>query len=165
MSTIIVRPFQTKDWPAVQAIYQQGIDTKNATFEGKVKTWEEWNRGTRPDCRLVALLASEIAGWATLSPVSSRAVYTGVAEVSIYVAALHQGQGIGARLLTALIDASEQAGLWTLQAGIFPENVASIELHKKCGFRVVGLRGKLGQMDGVWRDVVLLERRSQIVGV
>lgn len=100
-----------------------------------------------------------------MSPVSSRAVYTGVAEVSIYVAALHQGQGIGARLLTALIDASEQAGLWTLQAGIFPENVASIELHKKCGFRVVGLRGKLGQMDGVWRDVVLLERRSQIVGV
>ena len=161
----MVRPFQTKDWPVVQAIYQQGIDTKNATFEDKVKTWDEWNRATWPDCRLVAELEGEIAGWAALSPVSSRAVYAGVAEVSIYVAAVHRGQGVGAHLLTALIDASEQAGFWTLQAGIFPENVASIQLHKKCGFRTVGLREKLGQMDGVWRDVVLLERRSQIVGV
>ena len=161
----MVRPFQTKDWPVVQAIYQQGIDTKNATFEDKVKTWDEWNRATWPDCRLVAELEGEIAGWAALSPVSSRAVYAGVAEVSIYVAAVHRGQGVGAHLLTALIDASEQAGFWTLQAGIFPENVASIQLHKKCGFRMVGQREKLGQMDGVWRDVVLMERRSQIVGV
>ena len=165
MSTIIVRPFQTEDWPVVQAIYQQGIDTKNATFESKVKTWDEWNRATLPDCRLVAVLAGEIAGWAALSPVSSRAVYAGVAEVSIYVATDHQGRGIGTHLLTALIDASEQVGFWTLQAAIFPENVASIELHKKCGFHIVGSREKLGQMDGVWRDVVLMERRSKIVGV
>jgi phosphinothricin acetyltransferase len=165
VSTIIIRPFQAEDWPVVRAIYQQGIDTKNATFEKEVKAWGEWNRATLPDCRLVAVPEGVIAGWAALSLVSNRAVYAGVAEVSIYVAADHLGQGIGTELLTALIDASEQAGFWTLQAGIFPENVASIELHKKWGFRVVGLREKLGQMDGVWRDVVLMERRSQIVGV
>lgn len=165
MSTINVRPFEKEDWPIVQAIYQQGIDTKNATFEYKVKSWEDWNRATLPDCRLVAVQYGEVVGWAALSPVSNRSVYAGVAEVSIYVAANHQGRGIGNQLLTALVDASERAGFWTLQAGIFPENVASIELHRKCGFRVVGRHEKLGQMEGVWRDVVLMERRSKIVGV
>jgi phosphinothricin acetyltransferase len=114
---------------------------------------------------LVATLAGQIAGWAALRPVSNRAVYAGVAEVSIYVAPDHQGRGVGTQLLTALVEASEQAGFWTLQAGIFPENVASIALHRKCGFRIVGRREKLGQMDGVWRDVVLMERRSKRVGV
>jgi phosphinothricin acetyltransferase len=166
MSTIIVRPFETEDWPVVRAIYQQGIDTKNATFEKEAKEWVDWNRTMLLDCRLVAVLpGNKIVGWAALSPVSNRAVYVGVAEVSIYVTTDHQGGRIGTHLLKALIDASEQAGFWTLQAGIFPENVASIALHRKCGFRIVGRREKLGQMDGVWRDVVLMERRSQIVGM
>ncbi len=165
MSAIDIRPFRAEDWPVVRAIYQQGIDTKNATFEKEAKTWEAWNRTTLPDCRLVAVQHGKVAGWAALSPVSSRTVYAGVAEVSIYVATTQLGRGIGTQLLTALIDASEQAGFWTLQAGIFPENVASIELHKKCGFRIVGRREKLGQMDGLWRDVILMERRSRMVGL
>ena len=165
MSTINIRAYQQEDWPVVQAIYQQGIDTQNATLETKVKAWEDWTRTMLPECRLVAVQDGTVVGWAGLSPVSSRTVYAGVAEVSIYISTDHQGQGIGTRLLAALIDASEQAGFWTLQAGIFPENVASIELHRKCGFRVVGLREKLGQMDGIWRDVVLMERRSKTVGV
>jgi len=123
VSTIIVRPFQEEDWPTVQAIYQQGIDTKNATFEHKVKTWKDWNRTILSDCRLVAVQHGGVVGWAALNPVSSRTVYAGVAEVSIYVAANHQGRGIGTQLLAALVDASERAGFWTLQAGIFPENV------------------------------------------
>jgi phosphinothricin acetyltransferase len=165
VSAIKIRPFQEEDWPAVRAIYQQGIATKNATFEKRPKAWEDWNRTVRPDCRLVAVHENEVVGWAALSPVSNRTVYAGVGEVSLYVAAGHRGRGIGARLLTALIEASEAAGIWTLQAGIFPENVASLELHRKCGFRQVGRREKLGQMAGVWRDVVLMERRSKIVGV
>ena len=161
---IEIRAFQQNDWNSVQTIYQQGIDTKDATFEKKAKVWTEWNRSSLEKCRLVAVASDKVVGWAALSPVSNRAVYTGVVEVSIYIATAHQGQGIGRKLLSALIEESEKAGIWTLQAGIFPENKVSIELHKKCGFRAVGLREKIGQMDGKWRDVLLLERRSQVTG-
>lgn len=160
-----IRPFQPGDWPAVRDIYRQGIETKNATFQEKAKDWEEWDSSTLKACRLVAEDEATVVGWAALTPVSNRRVYAGVAEVSIYIANSRRGQGVGKKLLTALVEESEKAGFWTLQAGIFPENVASIELHQKCGFRVVGLREKLGKMDNHWRDVTLLERRSRIVGV
>jgi len=152
------------DWPAVHDIYAEGIATGNATFETAVPDWTKWDDAHRKECRLVARNDYETLGWAALGPVSSRQVYAGVAEVSIYVARSARGRGIGRALLTALIEASEQAGIWTLQAGIFPENVVSIQLHKACGFREVGLRQRLGQLAGVWRDVCLLERRSQSVG-
>jgi phosphinothricin acetyltransferase len=149
----------------VRTIYQQGIATGNATFETETPTWEAWDAGHLPTCRLVAGKDGRIVGWAALSPVSGRCVYAGVAEVSVYVAADARGQGIGKALLSALVEASEQEGIWTLQAGIFPENEASIALHKRCGFRVLGRQERLGQMDGVWRDVLLMERRSNVVGV
>ncbi len=160
-----IRAFQPEDWPTVQAIYQQGIDTKNATFQTQAKSWTEWDESMLKICRLVAVTDGKVSGWAALSGVSSRAVYAGVAEVSIYIASHQQGKGIGRSLLIELICQSESEGFWTLQAGIFPENEGSIVLHLKCGFAKVGVRQKLGQMDGRWRDVVLLERRSQIVGV
>ena len=157
------------DWPQVAAIYANGIATKNATFETEVPDWDTWDREHRAECRFVARddnpMANQVLGWAALSSVSSRCLYGGVAEVSVYVAAAARGRGIGKALLNALIDASENAGLWMLQTGIFPENVASIGLHKACGFCEVGIRERIGQMHGVWRDVVLLERRSEIVGV
>jgi phosphinothricin acetyltransferase len=163
--TVEIRHFQPGDWPAVQEIYQQGIDTGHATFQPKAKDWAEWDSSALPECRLVAVAGEEVVGWAALSRVSSRPVYAGVAEVSIYVATAQQGRGIGRQLLTTLVTESERAGFWTLQAGIFPENRASMELHQKCGFRIVGVRQKLGQMHGQWRDVLLLERRSQNVGI
>ena len=153
------------DWPAVAAIYQEGIDTGDATFEDSVPTWEQFDDRHLPDGRLVARLGDSIAGWIALCPVSNRCVYAGIAEVSIYVKAAARGRGVGHHLLTKAIEASEQAGLWTLQAGIFPENTASLALHKRCGFRLVGYRERLGRMDGVWRDVVLMERRSEVTGV
>jgi L-amino acid N-acyltransferase YncA len=159
-----IRPLHARDWPAVREIYQQGIDTGHATFETAVKGWPAWDAYILPRCRLVAEKEGRVIGWAALSPVSRRKVYAGVAEVSIYVAGDQQGQGVGTLLLTALVEASEDAGIWTLQAGIFPENEASVALHQKCGFRVVGRREKIGQMGGRWRDVLLLERRSRIVG-
>lgn len=161
---IEVRFLEKGDWSFVQDIYQQGIDTKNATFQEKAKEWSEWNSSTLKTCRLVAVEEDNVVGWAALSPVSSRRVYAGVAEVSVYVANAHQGQGLGKLLLASLVTESEKAGLWTLQAGIFPENIASLAVHKKCGFRVVGVREKIGQMNGIWRDVLLLERRSKTIG-
>ena len=152
------------DWPAVRAIYEEGIATGNATFQPEAPLWEEWDAGHLRSCRLVAEHAGHIVGWAALSGVSSRCVYAGVAEVSIYVAADARGGGIGRQLLEALVAESERAGIWTLQAGIFPENLPSVTVHERCGFRVVGRREKLGQMDGRWRDVLLLERRSRSVG-
>jgi L-amino acid N-acyltransferase YncA len=152
------------DWDRVRQIYLEGIATGNATFATDAPSWETWNVSHRPDCRLVAREAGEIVGWAALSPVSSRCVYAGVAEVSIYIGEKSRGRGIGRVLLSALIEASENAGIWTLQAGIFPENTASIELHRRAGFRVVGIREKLGCMDGRWRDVVLMERRRALDG-
>jgi L-amino acid N-acyltransferase YncA len=153
-----------QDWPAVREIYAEGIATGNATFETAAPDWAHWDAGHHKHCRLVARDSQRVLGWAALSPVSSRRVYAGVAEVSIYVAGAARGKAIGKALLKSLIEHSEKQGIWTLQAGIFPENVASVALHKSCGFREVGLRHRLGQLGGVWRDVLLLERRSSSLG-
>ncbi len=152
------------DWPAVRAIYEEGIATGNATFQTGAPTWTDWDTSHLADCRLLGVAANQIVGWAALSRVSDRCVYAGVAEVSVYVASAARGRGIGFRLLDALVRRSEEHGLWTLQAGIFPENQPSIVVHNRCGFRIVGRRERLGQMNGRWRDVLLLERRSQSVG-
>jgi L-amino acid N-acyltransferase YncA len=151
------------DWPEVRAIYLEGIATRNATFETVAPTWEAWDAAHRPE-RLVARAGPRVLGWAALSPCSARLVYAGVAEVGIYVAASARGKGVGRALLAALIDASERSGVWTLQAGVFPENTASIELHRGHGFRDVGRRERIGRLGDVWRDVILLERRSRVVG-
>jgi L-amino acid N-acyltransferase YncA len=156
---------EAEDWDTVRAIYLEGIATGNSTFETSAPEWEQWDRDHLRSCRLVARSENDVLGWAALSPVSRRRVYAGVAEASVYVAARARGEGIGSALLAALIPAAERAGIWTLQAGIFPENAASLELCKRAGFRVVGTRERLGCMDGRWRDVVLLERRSTIAGV
>ena len=153
------------DWAEVRKIYGEGISTGNATFETELPDWEKWDNAHRKDCRLVVRGKNEVIGWATLSPVSARRVYAGVAEVSVYVAAAARGKGVGKALLKALIEGSERAGIWTLQAGIFPENVASIALHKSFGFREVGVRKSIAKLGKMWRDVVLLERRSSIIGV
>ncbi|MFI8684873.1 GNAT family N-acetyltransferase [Rossellomorea sp. NPDC077527] len=153
------------DWHQVADIYQEGIATGNATFQKDVPSWEEWDGSHIKVSRIVARENNSLLGWAALSPVSSRCVYSGVAEVSVYVSNQYNGKGIGSLLLDALIEISEQNGYWTLQSGIFPENVASIKLHEKHGFRIVGRREKIGKMDGVWRDTVLMERRSKRVGI
>lgn len=160
-----ILPMSPQDWPAVRSIYEEGIATGNATFETAAPDWAAWDAARRPDCRLIAREEETIVGWAALSPVSSRCAYAGVAEVSIYVASTARGRGVGRTLLQALVEASEVAGLWTLQAGIFPENIASLRLHATCGFRVVGRRERVGRLHGVWRDALLLERRSSRVGV
>ncbi|MGA9876026.1 MAG: N-acetyltransferase family protein [Solirubrobacteraceae bacterium] len=154
------------DWSAVARIYRAGIDAGNATFESEVPGWEEWRAARVQDPCLVARNGSGgVLGWAALSLVSARAVYSGVGSVSIYVDPEHARQGVGRALLSALVRESERAGFWTLHAGIFPENTASIALHESCGFRLVGTHERTGQMaDGSWRDVMLYERRSQIVG-
>jgi L-amino acid N-acyltransferase YncA len=152
-------------WLAVRDIFVQGIATGNATFETTVPGWEEWDARHLPACRLVAVHDDTVVGWAALSSVSSREVYRGVAEVSVYIAENARGQGIGATLLAELIEESERNGIWTLQAGVLAENGASIRLHEKAGFRVVGGRERIGCLDGVWRDTVLMERRSATVGV
>jgi phosphinothricin acetyltransferase len=154
-----------EDWESVAAIYREGIATGQATFEIKVPTFEEWDRAHLAAARLIARQQDLIAGWAALSQVSQRRVYLGVAEVSVYVATTARGSGIGRKLLTALIEESERNGIWTLQAGIFPENSASLALHHAAGFREVGRRERIGKMNGVWRDTILLERRSQTVGL
>ena len=156
---------QSGDWPSVRTIYLEGIATRNATFEADAPEWEDWDKRHLKNCRLVARAEGRVVGWAALSPVSARKVYAGVAEVSIYVAESARGQGVGRTLLATLIDASENAGIWTLQGGIFPENEPSILLHKSFGFRIVGRRERIGKMDSVWRDVVLMERRSRVAGI
>jgi L-amino acid N-acyltransferase YncA len=158
-------PMRPDDWPAVLSIYREGVATGDATFETLAPPWQEWDERHLPCCRLVLRQGDQVIGWAALSPVSDRCAYAGVAEVSVYVAGAARGQGAGRALLQALVQHSEQAGLWTLQAGIFPENEASVALHTRCGFRVVGRRERLGRLAGMWRDVLLLERRSQIVGI
>ena len=168
-----ISPLLPQHWPAVRAIYAEGIATGNATFETELPDWTKWDSGHRKDSRLVAATGKTgdpadggtVLGWAALSPVSGRCVYGGVAEVSVYVAAAARGRGVGTALLRVLVKESEAQGIWTLQAGIFPENVASIALHKSCGFREVGIRHRLGKLGTVWRDVALLERRSKVVGV
>ena len=152
------------DWDAVRAINLEGIATRNATFETESPRWDTWNNNHRPDCRLVARSNEKVLGWAVLSLVSRRPVYSGVAEVGVYVAADARGMGVGKALLGSLINASEKAGIWSLQAGLFKENSASITLHKGVGFREIGFQERKGSMDGVLRDVLLMERRSQVVG-
>jgi L-amino acid N-acyltransferase YncA len=157
-------PLLPQHWDAVKIIYEEGIATGNATFQTSAPAWEEWDAAHLPAARLVAVENDGLLGWAALTPVSGRCVYAGVAEVSVYIGAAARGKGLGKQLLTALVAASEAAGLWTLQAGIFPENTASIAIHEACGFRVLGTRERIGKMHGVWRDTVLLERRSKLVG-
>ena len=154
-----------EDWPAVRSIYLEGIATGNATFEQSAPDWETWDAAHLPAPRIIGRSESgDVMGWAALSAVSGRCVYAGVAEVSIYVSELARRRGLGGQLLTRLVADSEAAGIWTLQAGIFPENVSSIALHERAGFRIVGKRERLGQMNGRWRDVILMERRSAIAG-
>ncbi|MFO7537313.1 MAG: N-acetyltransferase family protein [Chloroflexota bacterium] len=160
-----IRALTAADWPSVAAIYQEGIETGQATFETAVPTWESWDAAHLETGRLVAEVDEQILGWAALTPVSGRCVYAGVAEVSVYVAAVARGQGIGKQLLRALVETSEAEGIWTLQAAMFPENRGSVALHKSLGFRRVGVRKKLGQLQGDWRDVLLMERRSSRVGL
>lgn len=160
-----IRPLVHEDWETVRGIYLAGIATGDATFETTAPSWDEWNRAHLPAPRLVAIAADAmVVGWAALSLVSARAAYAGVAEVSVYVAPARHGQGIGRALLETLGRESEQSGIWTLQAGVFPENFASISLHKSCGFREVGTRERIGKLSGVWRDTILLEKRSRRVG-
>ena len=162
---VTIAEMKADDWPHVRAIYLEGIATGQATFETDAPEWAAWDAAHLPEPRLIARIGHERASWAALSPVSSRCVYAGVGEVSVYVGADYRGAGVGRALLTALIAVSERDGVWTLQAGIFPENVASVRLHKSCGFREVGRRERIGRRDGVWRDTLLLERRSRVVGV
>ena len=162
---MIIRSFKKADFSELKEIYQQGIDTGNATFQTRAKDWPEWDRSVLAQCRLVAVENDQLTGWAALSPVSSRCVYAGVAEASVYVATSARGAGTGHHLLSHLATASEEDGIWTLNAGIFPENEASIALFTKNGFRIVGTQHKLGKMQDKWRDVVSLERRSTIVGI
>ncbi len=151
-------------WPSVKRIYEEGIATGNATFQTTAPAWEEWDAEHVKNSRLVAIEHAEVLGWAAVTAVSSRCVYAGVAEVSVYVAAAARGKGIGKKLLNALIQETEKNNFWTLQAGVFPENTASIKIHEESGFRIIGKREKIGQLKGVWRDTLLLERRSTIVG-
>ncbi len=155
------------DWPAVKSIYEQGIETGLATFEVAAPDWPAWDHAHLPECRLIARDGDgRVVGWAALGRYSARAVYRGVAELSIYIAADSRGQGVGRELMTALVQASERAGIWTLQAGVMADNEVSLVLHEKCGFRRVGVRERIGRdSENRWRDVVLLERRSRVVGV
>ena len=170
LQSFALSPMTRDDWPAVRAIYESGIATGHATFEPKAPSWEEWDRAHAAAPRLVARDAGgAILGWAAVSPVSGRCVYAGVGEVSVYVGEGARERGVGRALLAALVEGSERAGLWTLQAGIFPENRASVALHRHAGFRQVGVRERLGKMtagplQGRWRDVLLFERRSPSVG-
>jgi phosphinothricin acetyltransferase len=161
---LVIDALTSADWPAVCDIYRSGIASGHATFETEAPTWETWDAGHCSVCRLGARSGGTVVGWAALSPVSRRAVYTGVAEVSVYVHPDWRGGGVGTALLADLIEASERHGYWTLQAGILPENAASMALHVRYGFRVVGRRERIGRLHGVWRDTLLLERRSQMVG-
>jgi phosphinothricin acetyltransferase len=152
------------DWEAVKEIYEEGIATGNATFQQSAPTWDEWNTTHLQHSRIVAK-DNNVLGWAALTPVSGRCVYAGVAEVSVYVSDKARGKGLGKQLLQKLVDESEANNIWTLQAGIFPENIASIKIHEACGFRILGKRERIGKMNGIWRDTVLLERRSETVGI
>ena len=159
-----LRELRPGDWPAVRAIYEDGIRSGDATFETEPPSWERFD-AAHPRLRLVAERDGSVAGWAALSPVSSRHCYRGVGEVSVYVAGDARGAGLGRGLLEQLVELAEEAGYWTLTAGVFPENEASLRLHRACGFREVGVRERLGELRGVWRDVVLLERRSTRIGL
>lgn len=161
---------QPQHWQDVAQIYAEGIATGNATFQKDIPTWEEWDSSHLKNCRFVAIEVTPntegvVVGWAALTPVSGRCVYAGVAEVSVYVTPQYSGHGVGKMLMNSLIESSEIDGLWTLQAGIFPENIGSVCLHESVGFRQIGRRERIGKMDGKWRDTLLLERRSEKIGV
>jgi L-amino acid N-acyltransferase YncA len=158
-----LRALRPEDWPAVRAIYEAGIATGDATFDTAAPDWSDWDAGHLDDHRLVARLEGRVVGWAALAPVSDRCAYAGVAEDSVYVAPDAQGRGVGRALLAAVVASAERGGIWTVQSGIFPENRASVLLHQACGFRVVGVRERLGRLHGRWRDVLLLERRSPVI--
>jgi phosphinothricin acetyltransferase len=161
----VIEKMTPDDWSQVRAIYLEGIATGNATFETGVPEWDVWDKKHRTDSRLVARAGDGVIAWVAATPVSARQVYAGVAEHSIYVAEAARGRGVGKALLQAFVEASELAGIWTLQTAIFPENGASMGLHKSCGFREVGYRERIGCMNGVWRNTVMLERRSGMVGI
>jgi phosphinothricin acetyltransferase len=156
-----IRPMKPDDWPDVLEIYRQGIETGNSTFEQTLPSFEEWDKRHLNVCRLIVVSDNQISGWAALLPVSTRKVYSGVAEVSIYISEKLRGKKIGTKLLEKLIDESEKNGIWTLQASVFPENPESIKLNEKLGFRQVGYREKIGKMNGKWRNTILFERRSK----
>lgn len=160
-----IEPLKKNHWPSVKSIYEQGLQTGVATFEIESPSWQYWDKNHLPFARLVAIKNDLVIGFAALSPVSQRAVYSGVAEVSIYIASNQRGQGVGHTLLKQLIKESENNNIWMLQASVFPENTASIALHKNCGFRLVGKRERIGQRNGVWHDNLLLERRSTSQGI
>lgn len=164
MLDIKIAPMLPEDWPVVRRIYADGIATGNATFETGPPDWETWDRNHLSECRLVARITDVVVGWAALSPVSTRACYAGVAEHSIYVDVAQRGRGIGKLLLAAFVAESEAAGFWTLQSSIFPENQASIAIHLACGFRILGRRKRVAMLNGEWRDTVIMERRSRVVG-
>ena len=160
-----LREMTPDDWPAVREIYRQGIETGDATFENEVPDWASWHTSRHAECRLVGESGGVVVGFACVSPASQRAVYAGVGEVMVYVADGSRGEGLGGLLMTALVEATEAEGFWTLQASIFPENVASIRAHERVGFRVVGTRERIGKFrDGRWRDTVIMERRSAVTG-
>ncbi|WP_085993554.1 GNAT family N-acetyltransferase [Oceanobacillus senegalensis] len=163
--TVHIDTMKETDWQEVRQIYIHGIESRNATFDTTPLTKEEWDKKYIKDCRLVVREEEKVIGWAALIPISTKDAFYGVAELSIYIDTSSTGKGIGKKLIQALIEESEKRGFWMLQAGIFPENQASINLHKKFGFRKVGVRERIGKLDGVWRDVVLMERRSKVVGV
>ena len=158
-----VRPLRPDDWPAVKAIYAAGIAGGDATFETETPMWAEWDAQHLEGHRLVALEGGQIVGWAALARVSGRDCYAGVVEDSVYVAPAAQGTGVGTALLQRLVTDAELDGIWTIQSGIFPENEVSLALHRRCGFRIVGVRVSIGRLNGRWRDVVLLERRSEVI--
>lgn len=162
---LLIKPMQDKHWNFIRDIYRQGIETGVATLETDAGTWENWDTSHLKEPRLVAMENERVVGWAALSPVSGRCVYGGVAEVSIYVDSVFRGKGIGFDLLRNLVKLSENNGIWTLQAGILADNKSSIRLHEKAGFRIVGVREKLGKLHGAWKDIVLMERRSTNAGV
>jgi len=162
---IVIAEMHNSDWDVVREIFIEGIGTANATFRTEAPTWEKWNKDHLTNCRFVAKQNEEVVGWVALSQISSMPAFSGVAEVSIYISSSAAGMGVGSRLLEHVIDASEKNNIWTIQSMIFPENIASINLHRKFGFEEVGTRKQMGRLNGVWRDVVLLERRSSIVGV
>jgi phosphinothricin acetyltransferase len=159
-----IRDLRPDDWPEVARILAEGIATGNATFETEVPSWKAWSTGHLPEHRLVAERDGHVVGWIALAPVSSRCCYAGVSEVSLYVGEEARGEGVGTGLLAALVESAERAGIWTLETGVFPENEASLGLLQRVGFRIVGTRERIGRLHGTWRDVVFLERRSEVVG-
>jgi phosphinothricin acetyltransferase len=166
MESITFRSLLSTDYRFVKEIYELGIATGNATFQTETPSWESWDKDHLGNARIVALdETTSVVGWAALTAVSGRCVYAGVAEVSIYIHPRVRGRGVGKKLLSELITQSEKESLWTLQAGIFPENKASMKIHEQCGFRQIGYREKIGKMNARWRDIMMLERRSKIVGV